>query len=98
MRLFTSKSARLMGCCGFQEGDGAFLCLVGPYVGESDAGMVVDGDMNVFPAGSPRVFPPFSPRRLLCFARSPVMPWPTWLKRPHFLISMWIISPGLPRS
>ena len=45
--------AGIPGDCGFQEGDGAFLFLGGPYVGESDAGMGVDGDMNVFPACSP---------------------------------------------
>ena len=33
-----------------------------------------------------------------CRVLSPVMRWPTRLKRPSFLISIWMISPGVSRS
>ncbi len=39
-----------------------------------------------------------TPRLLLWPVRSPVMRWPILLKRPSFLMSMWIISPGVSRS
>src|SRR4051812_43242634 len=39
---------------------------------------------NSQPAPSPR------DRALLCLLRSPVMRWPTWWKRPSFLVSMWM--------
>ena len=32
------------------------------------------------------------------YLRSPVMLWPTRSNRPSFLMSMWIMSPGLSRS
>src|SRR5215213_7437401 len=44
---------------------------------------------NSQPAPSPR------DRALLCPLRSPVMRWPTWWKRPSFLMSMWMSSPGV---
>src|SRR3954469_1556187 len=37
-------------------------------------------------------------RALLCPLRSPVMRWPTLWKRPSFLMSMWMSSPGCWRS
>ena len=46
------------------------------------------GDGVGQPAPSPR------DRALLCLLRSPVMRWPTWWKRPSFLMSMWMSSPG----
>ncbi len=39
-----------------------------------------------------------TPRRLLWPLRSPVMRWPTRSKRPSFLMSIWINSPGFCRS
>src|SRR3954469_24105666 len=47
---------------------------------------------NSQPAPSPLA------RALLCPLRSPVMRWPTWWKRPSFLMSMWMSSPGCWRS
>src|SRR6266849_2332651 len=38
------------------------------------------------------------PRLLLWPVRSPVMRWPIRSKRPSFLMSIWIISPGALRS
>ena len=70
---------------GFQESDGAFLFLAGHDVGEAETGVIVDADMDVFPA----------PRLLLWPVRSPVIRCPTLLKRPSFLMLIWIISPGL---
>lgn len=37
-------------------------------------------------------------RQVLWPVRSPVMRWPTRSKRPSFLMSMWISSPGWARS
>ena len=36
---------------GAEEGDGAFLPLIREDVGAGDPGMVVDGDVSIFPAG-----------------------------------------------
>ena len=36
---------------GFQESDGALRALIGKDGDPGDAGMVVDGDMGIFPAG-----------------------------------------------
>ena len=34
-------------------------------------------------------------RALLCPLWSPVMRWPTWWKRPNFLVSMWMEFAGM---
>src|SRR3954466_14746282 len=44
--------ARIGGKGGFEEGDGAFLALVGQDPGEGDAGGVIEGDMDELPAGA----------------------------------------------
>src|SRR5580700_9590056 len=47
--------AFVVGQCGLEEGDGAALLLIGHYLGESDAGMIVDGDMDELPADTSAV-------------------------------------------
>jgi hypothetical protein len=67
--------------CPNQEGDGAFLALVGQEFG----------------VGKPRGMATWSashpiPRLLLWPRRSPMMRCPTPSMRPSFLVSMWIID------
>ena len=81
--------ALIVGDGGLEEGDRALLLLVGQDLGEGEARGVVDADVDEFPAGAAAT----------CSAvRSPVMRWPTRSKRPSFLMSMWISSPGCSRS
>ena len=64
--------------CGLEEGDGAFLLFVWHDFGEGEARGVVDADMDPMP-------------RLLAWPlRSLVMRWQILLKRPSFLMSMWM--------
>jgi hypothetical protein len=88
---------------GMEEGDGAVGGFVGEELGEGEAGMIVDGDVEVFPTGAadmialarpsacPRLSPP-PPRR------SPVTRWPVRSMRASFLMSKWRRSPGRVRS
>jgi hypothetical protein len=70
--------------CGFEKRNGAAGLLIGQDLGEGDTGMVVNSDVDELPTDC-------------CFGpvRSPVIRWPTLSKRPSFLISMWIMSPGV---
>ena len=45
-----NAQAGVIGDCGAQKGDGGNSGEVGQDLGESNAGMVIDGDMDVFPA------------------------------------------------
>ena len=85
--------ASVIGDGGLEEGDRALCLLVRHDEGEGDPGGVVDADVDELPAGALA-----SGRALLCPLRSPVMRWPTWWKRPSFLVSMWMSSPGCWRS
>ncbi len=40
---------------GLQEDDGAAPLLAGHHLGESNAGVVIDGDVDVFPIDAPAV-------------------------------------------
>ena len=78
-----------VGDGGEQERDGAFLLLVGEDLSTRYPGMVVDSDVDEFPACTLTA-------AIAC--PRPVTRWPTLLKRPSFLISRWMISPGFSRS
>ena len=56
--------AGVVGDRGLEEGDGAFLLLVGQDLAEGDARGVVDADVDELPAGA---------ARLALLVRSPVM-------------------------
>jgi hypothetical protein len=81
--------ACVIGDGGFEEPRGAVGSLVWQDLGEGDARSVIDAEVDQFqPEPSPRA------RRLLWPLRSPVMRCPTCSKRPSFLMSRSIISPG----
>src|SRR3954470_19471621 len=80
---------RVVGDCGLEEGDRALLFSSGRICEKATREA---SSMQTWTNSHP------TPRRLLCPVRSPVMRWPTRSKRPSFLISMWISSPGCSRS
>jgi hypothetical protein len=88
-RLTVDAQASIVGDGGLQEGERAFLFLVGEDLSRGDAGMVVDRHMDELPSGRPVALLPMTSR---------VMRWPVRWKRPSFLMSMWMISPGEARS
>jgi hypothetical protein len=91
---------------GLEESDGAGLVFVGEDLAEGQPRMVVDGaserlplTMNVRLCANSHPGPAPERERWLDWpVRSPVMRWPMALKRPSFLMSMWMISPGVARS
>jgi hypothetical protein len=76
------------GESGVEEGDGALGGFVGEELGESQAAVVVDGDVEVFPAGAADVI-------ALAVAGDA---WPVRSMRASFLMSKWRSSPGCARS
>src|SRR5579862_2338855 len=85
--------ASVVGHCGVEEGDGAFLFLVGHDLGEGDARGVVDADMDELPAEALAATTPVALAAAIAGD-----PWPMPSIRPSFLMSMWISSPGCSRS
>lgn len=70
-----------------KEAGGGGLALVAQHLDIGQARRVIDGDMDEIPARGPVAAPdPW-----------PVTRWPGWSKRPSFLISRWISSPGRSR-
>ncbi len=73
----------IVGHGGVEELHGRAAALIGQDLGEGDAGMVVDGDVD-------ELQPAARERRVL----SPVTRWPARWKRPSLLMSRWSSSPG----
>ena len=75
---------------GLEEGYGAFGFFVRQYLGEGDAGMIVYADVDELPTDAPAI------ALTGAIAGDAVARY--FSKRPSFLMSMWIISPGASRS
>ena len=79
----------IVGDGRLEKGDCASGGLVGHHSGEIHAGIVVDADVQVFPSCA----------IASVYAGVPSSDWmPGGIEAPNFLMSMWIISPGLLRS
>jgi hypothetical protein len=81
--------AFVIGHGRLEERYGAFRLLLLQNLGEGDAGVIVDTDMNELPADATAV------ALTGAIAGDAVT---DLVKRPSFLMSMWIISPGFSRS
>lgn len=81
--------AREPGQSTLEKRDRAVLALIRQEFGVGEPTRVIDGDMQMLPAGAP--VPALA-------GATPVLRWPILSMRASFLVSMWISSPVRSRS